>query len=99
MVQRRKNQANGYKVKLKRRGKAKQKVKKSKEKMREKRTPPQKLNFGRALVGLCLWRSTATYSITRDMAAPPFDARCRWCGGRGRGRGRERGRVKLLKEG
>jgi hypothetical protein len=70
MVQQRKNQANGYKVKLKRRGKAKQKVKKSKEKMREKRTPPQKLNFGRALVGLCLWRSTATYSITRDMAAP-----------------------------
>jgi hypothetical protein len=44
--------------------------------MRERRTPPQKLNFGRALVGLCLWRSTATYSIIRDMAAPPFDARC-----------------------
>jgi hypothetical protein len=38
---------------------------KGEKKLREKHTPPQKHSFGCALVGLCLWRSTATYSITR----------------------------------
>jgi hypothetical protein len=45
-------------------------VKKNKEKMREKhRSAPHKLNFACALVGLHLWRSTSTHSITQDMAA------------------------------
>ena len=50
-------------------GKGKQKVKKKQGKDEREAQHHTKLNFVCALVGLCLWRSTATYSITQDMAA------------------------------
>ena len=50
-------------------GKGKQKVKKKQGKDEREARHHTKLNFVCALVGLCLWRSTATYSITQDMAA------------------------------
>lgn len=66
-----KNQAHGYKGEIKENGKRQiKRWKKNKEKMREKhRSAPHKLNFACALVGLHLWRSTCTHSITQDMAA------------------------------
>ena len=50
-------------------GKGKQKVKKKQGKDEREARHHTKLNFVCALVGLRLWRSTATYSITQDMAA------------------------------
>lgn len=56
-------------MRLKRRGKRQTKGKKKQGKDEREAQHSTKLNFVCALVGLRLWRSTATYSITQDMAA------------------------------
>jgi hypothetical protein len=56
-------------VRLKRRGKRQTKGEKKQGKDERQAQHHTKLNFVCALVGLRLWRSTATYSITQDMAA------------------------------
>lgn len=66
-----KNQAHGYKGEIKENGKRQIKRWKKKQGKDERETSQHhhKLNFACALVGLHLWRSTSTHSITQDMAA------------------------------
>lgn len=64
-----KNQANGYKVRLKGKLKGEKKGQAKDEREAQHSTTYVKLHFVCALVGLRLWRSTSTHSITQDMAA------------------------------